>query len=323
MNKPLMLPVRPKGEVFMKKQLIATCAILAASSVLCAQDMSVVPKVIYGEDNRVDVVDSNNPLFVKLAMSTAAQIDKSKITIRGSDAVLNFESLENGMGVCPTEKFAAQNSIARCSGFLIAKDLLVTAGHCVRSQEECDQYSWVFDYREGEVDDGKLPSSSVYNCKKIIRQVLDPISDADYALIKLDRKVKDRKPLKFRKSGSPEVGDELVVIGHPSGLTTKVSDGAKVIANDAEQFLLTDLDTYGGNSGSAVFNANSGVIEGILVRGARDYIYDWQLGCYISNVCDAVGGAGCEGEEISRIGKVQLKKFTGIVGFFKRLFGLL
>ncbi|MBH47438.1 MAG: peptidase [Halobacteriovorax sp.] len=319
----LTLPVRPKGEVLMKKQLITTCAIALSSSLLFAQDMSVIPKVIYGDDNRVDVIDSNNPLFVKLALSTAAQIDKSKITVRGADAVLAFESLERGMGVCPTEKFAAQNSIARCSGFLIAKDLLVTAGHCVRSQEECEKYSWVFDYREGEVDDGKLPSSSVYNCKKIINQALDPISDADYALIKLDRKVKDRKPLKFRKKGSPEVGDELVVIGHPSGLTTKVSDGAKVIANDADQYILTDLDTYGGNSGSAVFNTSKGTIEGILVRGARDYIYDWQQGCYVSNVCDSVGGAGCEGEEVSRISKVQLKKFTGIIGFFKRLFGLL
>lgn len=308
----------------MKKQLIASCALVLTSASVYAQDMSsAIPKVIYGEDNRVDVSDSNNPLFIKLAMSTAAQIDKSKLTIRGSDAILSFESLENGMGVCPTEKFAAQNSIARCSGFLIAKDLLVTAGHCVRSQQECDKYSWVFDYREGEVNDGKLPSSSVYSCKKILRQALDPISEADYALIQLDRKVKDRKPLKFRKNGSPSVGDELVVIGHPSGLTTKISDGAKVIENSADQYVLTDLDTYGGNSGSAVFNATSGAIEGILVRGARDYVYDWQQGCYVSNVCESVGGAGCEGEEVSRISKVKLGKFTGIIGFFKRLFGLL
>ncbi len=307
----------------MKKQLVAICAVLVSTSVFAQNMSSLIPKVIYGEDNRVDVADSNNPLFIKLAMSTAAQIEKDKLTIRGSDAILNFESLENGMGVCPTEKFADQNSIARCSGFLIAKDLVVTAGHCVRSQEECEKYNWVFDYREGEVDDGKIPSSSVYSCKKILRQALDPISDADYALIQLDRKVKDRKPLKFRKKGSPKVGEELVVIGHPSGLTTKISDGAKVIENGAEEFILTDLDTYGGNSGSAVFNANSGVIEGILVRGARDYVYDWQQGCYISNVCETVGGAGCEGEEVSRIGKVKLGKFTGIIGFFKRLFGIL
>lgn len=317
-----MLPVRPKGEERMKKQLIASIALMAALGAN-AQEMSVIPKVIYGDDNRVDVVDSGNPLFVKLALSTAAQIEKSKLTIRGGDAVLSFESLEDGMGVCPTEKFAAQNSIARCSGFLVGKDLLVTAGHCVRSQEECEKYSWVFDYREGEVDDGKLPASSVYSCKKILRQALDPISEADYALVQLDRKVKDRKPLKFRKKGSPEVGDKLVVIGHPSGLTTKIADGAEVVKNDADQYVLANLDTYGGNSGSAVFNTESGMIEGILVRGARDYIYDWQQGCYVSNVCDSVGGAGCEGEEVSRISKVGITKFTGILGFFKRLFGIL
>lgn len=306
----------------MKKQIIGVIA-LATTIGVNAQDMSVIPKVIYGDDDRVDVIDSSNPLYVKLALSTAAQIEKSKLTIRGGDAVLSFESLEEGMGVCPTEKFAAQNSIARCSGFLVGKDLLVTAGHCVRSQEECEAYSWVFDYREGEVDDGKLPASSVYNCKKILRQALDPMSEADYALIQLDRKVKDRKPLRFRKSGSPNVGDKLVVIGHPSGLTTKIADGAEVVKNDADQYVIANLDTYGGNSGSAVFNAETGSIEGILVRGARDYIYDWQQGCYVSNVCDSVGGAGCEGEEVSRISKVKIKKFTGILGFLKRLFGIL
>ena len=306
----------------MKKELLITCALLGSLPIQ-AQDLGVIPSVIYGEDNRVDVIDSDNPLFVKLAKSTAAQIDKSKLTIRGGDAILSFESLEDGMGVCSSEKFAAQNSIGRCSGFLVAKDLLVTAGHCVRSQEECDQYSWVFDYREGEVDDGKLPASSVFNCKKIIKQALDPVSEADYALIQLDRKVKDRKALKFRKSGSPEVGDPLVVIGHPSGLTTKIADGAEVVKNDADQYVVANLDTYGGNSGSAVFNAKSGLIEGILVRGARDYIYDWQRGCYVSNVCETVGGVDCEGEDVSRIGKVRLQRYTGIIGFFKRLFGKL
>lgn len=306
----------------MKKQLVIACALLSTLSVN-AQVMSSMPKVIYGEDNRADVIDTANPLYLKLAKSTAAQIEKSKFSIEGSDALLQFESLADGMGVCSTERFAAQNSIARCSGFLIGKDLLVTAGHCVRTQQECDQYAWVFDYREGEVNDGKLPSSSVYNCKKIIRQALDPISEADYALIQLDRKVKDRKPLKFRKKGSPEIGDKLVVIGHPSGLTTKIADGAEVISNDADQYIVTDLDTYGGNSGSAVFNVESGLIEGILVRGARDYIYDWDRDCYVSNVCESVGGQTCEGEEVSRIQKVELKKFTGILGFLKRLFGIL
>ncbi len=282
----------------MKKQLAAALAVLMTTGVM-AQDL--VPKVIYGEDNRIDVIDSDNELFVKLAISTAAQIEKNKLRQRGAETILDFESLADGMGACPSERFAAQNSIARCSGFLVGPDLLVTAGHCIASQSDCDRYNWVFDYREGEVDDNKLPSSSVYNCKKIITQELDNSTRADYALVQLDRKVTGRDPLKFRRSGRPANGDKLVVIGHPSGLTTKIADGAEVVNSSPDQYFVADLDTYGGNSGSAVFNAESGVIEGILVRGARDYVYNYEQGCYVSNVCEQVGGVSCGGEDVSRI----------------------
>ena len=44
----------------------------------------------------------------------------------------------------------------------------------------------------------------------------------------------------------------LVVIGHPSGLPTKIADGAWVRNNESEYYFVTNLDTFGGNSGSAV-----------------------------------------------------------------------
>lgn len=299
--------------------ILATSACLS----LGAAEIEHAPSVIYGTDDRYDILDSDNPLFVKLAKSTAARIEKNQITIDGLDAILRFESLMESEGVCSSEKFATQNSIADCSGFLIAKDLLVTAGHCVTKQEDCDAFYWAFDYQEGEVVDNKLPSSSIYSCKKIIKQRFDIFTDADYAVIQLDRKVKDRKPLKFRKRGEVKNGDKLVVIGHPSGLPTKIAESGEVVQNDAGEYFVTNLDTFGGNSGSAVFNTTSGVVEGIMVRGARDYIYDYEQGCYVANVCENVGGVDCDGEEVTRITTVGLKKFTGISGFFKRLFGKL
>ncbi len=299
--------------------LIFSVTLSAQSFALSMPETSV----IYGDDNRYDAIDADNPLFVKLALSTAAQIEKSLVRLEGEDAILTFESLEVGEGVCSHERFSQQNSIARCSGFLIGKDLLVTAGHCLRSQEECDNYHWVFDYQEGEIIDNKLPSSSIYNCKKIIAQKLDFFGNNDYSVVQLDRKVRDRKPLKFRKRGEPKVGDELIVIGHPSGLPTKIADNAKIVDASEEEFFVSDLDAFGGNSGSAVFNASSGVVEGVLVRGARDYIFDHLQGCYVANVCEQVGGVDCEGEEAMRITSLGLKKYTGIRGFIKRLLGKL
>ncbi len=49
--------------------------------------------------------------------------------------------------------------------------------------------------------------------------------------------------------------------------------------------MICNLDTYGGNSGSAVFNKDGTIVEGILVRGARDYNINHENGttCFASN----------------------------------------
>ena len=153
------------------------------------------------------------------------------------------------------------------------------------TQLKCDSFSWVFDYKVDYSDESEVvvDKSKIYSCKKIISQVLDMETQNDYAVIELDRDVEDREPLKLRTSGKPSVGDEIVVIGHPTGLPTKIADGASIRSvNDV--YFDANLDTYGGNSGSAVFNASTGIVEGILVRGDQDYVMNSELGCRISNV---------------------------------------
>ena len=122
---------------------------------------------------------------------------------------------------------------------------------------------------------------------------------ADWALIRLDRKVTGHEPLKYDTSDSVKNGDPLVVIGHPAGLPTKVAGGATVRDASPKGYFVANLDTYGGNSGSAVFNAKTGVIVGILVRGENDYVY--KDGCSVSNVCPSTG---CRGEDVTKLNAV-------------------
>jgi V8-like Glu-specific endopeptidase len=42
---------------------------------------------------------------------------------------------------------------------------------------------------------------------------------------------------------------------------------------DEDPWLIANLDTFGGNSGSAVFDTDA-LVGGILVGGARDYDID-------------------------------------------------
>jgi V8-like Glu-specific endopeptidase len=250
------------------------------------------PKIIYGDDNRVDVYASTNSAFVELSKSTAAMMTKKDLKKKWFKNQYDADStsLSSKMQVCSSERFSQQPSAATCSGFLVGPKHIVTAGHCMTSMKDCKKRLWVFDYAMQNESQAKVQfnKSNVFKCKKIVSQKLSRIED--YALIELDREVVGRKPLKFRRSGKPAIGDELVVIGHPSGLPTKIADGAKVKRLDRNSFQ-ANLDTYGGNSGSAVFNVATGEVEGILVRGATDYVVR-NGRCRVSNRVSNESGNG-------------------------------
>lgn len=255
-------------------------------------------KVIYGDDNRVDVYESNNSDFVELSKSTAAQISKSNLKKSWMSNVYTIKAKSlSERGMCKTERFANQPTAARCSGFLVSDKYIVTAGHCVQTQSDCNDNYWVFNYKMKNSTEApkEVAEENIFKCKKIISQVLSRSSMDDYALIELDRPATNFTPLTLRKSGKPAVGDKLVVIGHPTGLPTKISDGAEVRSLKGKYFT-ANLDTYGGNSGSAVFNVTTGEVEGILVRGDTDYVRDG--GCQVSN---RVGNDSGRGEDVTFI----------------------
>ncbi len=273
---------------------------LVLSGKMIASDKQL--KVIYGEDNRLDVFESTNNAYIELSRSTAAMIPSGSLRSNSGMIDIVGPSMES-RGFCKAERFSHQSTAAMCSGFLVGDKYLVTAGHCITSEADCASNKWVFDYKveNGAQANVSVPATSVYSCKKIISRSLDRMTQDDFAFIELDRAVTDRAPLKFRKTGKINAGDEIVVIGHPTGLPTKITDGAKVRALKGK-FFTANLDTYGGNSGSAVFNATTGVVEGILVRGENDFIYDSARSCRASNLCPE---DGCRGEDVTYITNIK------------------
>jgi len=265
-------------------------------------------KVVYGEDNRVDVFESINSSYIKWSKATAAQIYTTSLKPYNSQQYrISGESLE-AQGVCAEERFSQQSAVARCSGFLVSNNLLVTAGHCMQTTSDCNEASWVFDYKVEFSDQSEVIVSkdSVYKCKRVVSRAYDNSNLADYAVIELDRSVADRAPLDFRvKTGSkvgPYKGDRLVVIGHPSGLPTKIADGAQIRSLNSSIYFKANLDTFAGNSGSAVLNINTGKVEGILVRGDTDYVFDNERNCKVVNRVSNDGGTG---EGVTRITTVS------------------
>lgn len=251
--------------------------------------------LIYGKDNRTEINDYYEKSFRDKSNSVALRVSKRRLSVDRNDSnriLFPNVSLENAMPqICKDERFVEQTTLGTCSGFLVGPKTLVTAGHCIANEKECTTNNWVFGFKEGVTE---LKSSQVYSCKKIITQryVYDEKEVSDYAVIELDRPVEGYVPLKMRKFGRVLLNTPLVVIGHPMGLPMKATDGAVVSRmNEKERqntwrslrlrssYFTANLDSYGGNSGSPVFNQKNGQVEGILIQGADDFVYNPDKEC--------------------------------------------
>lgn len=283
-------------------------------------------KVIYGIDNRKDVFEEKNPLYKKIAKSTAGMVSKDRISYNYDNQTYKIEvhdTLMTGYNICSSEKFSSQKLLANCSGFLIDEKTLITAGHCMKGldfdDDPCMDNAWVFNLKMESafsINTSKINHSRVYTCKRIVAAQLT--ENEDFAIVELDRKVENIAPLKYRKKGRVSSYQELVVIGHPSMLPTKIANGGRVIDNKNKYQFLTSLDTFLGNSGSVVFDSKTGIVEGILVSGKTDYILsrpDDMKSCKLVNRCKDSGGNSCtllnkgkkipHGEAVTRITTIQ------------------
>lgn len=265
------------------------------------EDQKAWEKLIYGDDDRKDLYEVSSPLQKSLADSTVALLESSDLKpLSASSFSLPSGTFGSQNMLCSSEPYYDQPAGAFCSGSLVGPNLILTAGHCVKDVSDCASVRFVFGYAVKQA--GKYPTSvatsEVYSCKRIISRKQEA-AGSDYALIEIDRPVTGHAVLKLQRSRIAAVGDSVTVIGHPAGLPTKVASGGKV-RKVSSTFVTTNLDTYGGNSGSAVFNSESGEVMGILVRGDTDFVAKGS--CYVSNRCPA---DGCRGEDVTRIDQVS------------------
>lgn len=285
-------------------------------------------EVIYGDDHRKEV-SQGTAMQIGIAKSVATMIPIKNISEdpekpgyvelnqtslrskmespRMDDKISKILSKEvkdlarRGISFCEGERFVDQPSPSMCTGFLIAHDLLVTAGHCVELPNFCSDYQWVFGFEFDPKTNsaGKnIKENDVYKCKKVVSNFLNMDILLDYAIVQLDRSVKDRSPLEIRTSEKIQDESSIFVIGSPSGLPLKIADSANVRSNSHPFYFNANLDTFQGNSGSGVFDATTGTVEGILVRGEEDFEFNREKFCIEAKKCE---NNKCRGEDVTRI----------------------
>jgi hypothetical protein len=253
-------------------------------------------KVVYGEDDRLDVYQVSDPARLGLVDASVALVDASDLITNDPNNV-QFDVLPLGqyLGLCSEEAFLDHPNAGFCSGSLIDDDLVLTAGHCIRNNFDCDETRFVFNLHyeaPGTLANIQL-DRDVYRCEEILVSVEQ--GDLDFALIRLDRSAaaQGKQPVTI-VPGPTTTGEDILLVGYPTGIPLKFDDGGDVlepgIGPNPVAFRGTP-DAFGGNSGSPVFNAANEQV-GILVAGQTDYAFDNANQCTRVNVLGQNQGPG-------------------------------
>lgn len=253
--------------------------------------------VIYGPDDRIDLYSENNPDRINNSMGVIALVWEDSLVDQGNGNFrLNTITLKEHRKVCDTVRFSTQPVGAHCSGFAVAQNIIVTAGHCIRDNSDLEKTRFLFGYAANSEDDINVDfnTAMILTGKRIIAR--GNSNSVDYAVIEINESIPENRVLPINLNTKTADNDSLYVIGFPSGLPLKIAGGASVRQNDHANYFIANLDSYGGNSGSPVFNAITHQVEGILVRGEIDYLDNGD--CRISNTCP---NTGCSGEVVSRV----------------------
>ncbi len=165
---------------------------------------------------------------------------------------------------------ATSEGVSRCSGVLISEDEVLTNDHClgtgVETEDDCNEYVFVH-----------FTNDQNRGCSKIkFRSHQQGAHSKDYAIITLDRSVKDRKPMRISKRGfsnrekavifrvqmtENNSGQELD--GIQNRMICSSSHGTVVYstANSALVPVMSfgDCPVKEGNSGSPILNSNGEV----------------------------------------------------------------
>jgi hypothetical protein len=253
-------------------------------------------KVIYGVDDRQDLFQVTDAALLDDADCVVSIFPAAAITDNGNGtSTLTTQNFGTQYSLCQGERFRDQPIGAFCSGFLVGPDIVGTAGHCVDASSVTNA-RFVFGFRMSNATTAQttINNDEIYSGIALLgRQLLQ--SGADWALVRLNREVHNHTIADVRRIWRIPNNEAIHVIGHPVGLPIKVAGGSSVRDNAPAAYFVANLDTYGGNSGSPVFNAGTHQVEGILVRGETDFT--WQGTCRVSLVCP---DSGCRGEDVTR-----------------------
>jgi serine protease Do len=144
-----------------------------------------------------------------------------------------------------------------CSGFFISSQRILTAAHCVNSDQNVYDVVTYQDY----LDDNDLDISTPF-------YVVEADMSRDLAVLEAayeDAVISPIEIVQFRTGRFPRVGERTISIGHPTAQLFNMTEGriSRIARRDRVRgvfFLFSSSNVYFGSSGGPLFDSRGRVI---------------------------------------------------------------
>ena len=300
----------------MKLILLVYCLFSLSAQALIFGDVSFkAPE----DDPREFIKDYADSVGMIIENNKVQRVNKdtsiiSGVPIRDTQFEHRNDYFNTTYNYCSDTPFIDENKFSTCSMFLIDKDIIATAGHCLTpyygagkiiEDESCYDLPLTFTF-DVKNSFSKKQVVKTYSCNKIIKASLPNLRNVtgDYAFIKLDRKVEGIKPLPISKRHSFDNNSSFYTIGSPLGLTIKSSAPGRINSHRSGITNIPNLDSsrsvnqkhvplihaytdgVGGISGAPIFDNDSHKAIAIYIESQDPFFkLNNEKGCYEFHKC--------------------------------------
>lgn len=237
-------------------------------------NMSAVRNWIAGGDLCNCVLENSRAVGLFVAEQNLVKPGTSTVGDTFTPALSSYGSVHELMQA--DHLFGEMRWIAKAGTcFLVGPDTVMSAAHVfpadVREQIANRELLVVFDFQGGATSAPPAVMSkhrSVFTVVNIIREGTGEAPGTDWIVLKLDRPVSESSDRPFLRVASHELdlSREVYTLGHPNAIALRYSRSRQAWVGDDEHCFEAHLDSYLGISGAPVFDAQSHMVVGMMIR---------------------------------------------------------
>jgi hypothetical protein len=269
-------------------------------------------------DSSITQKQKNNAVRVLALMSTSffpANLFKKK---NYSYTPSYDDSIQSAYAICDTSqkwKYWKNPCLAFGTAIPITRNIVLTAGHCLKKTGLKDFYL-VLGYADTApgLNHFDFDTSNIYRGIQIIDLADDSTQpNNDYCFILLNKNLPVLGVLINRQNRTGVIEKDYYMVGYPLGIPEKISLGHLLSHDAGKDAYLLYIDSFGGNSGSPVFESKTDSLVGMLNHGENDFLFQPDIDCKSFLFCST---APCRGEKVESIAALLSK--PGIKQYLKK-----